>query len=330
MAALAFTAILVPVALQAWFWLERPPEPPAPREPAVVLYDDASRRFLSLPLETYLVGVVGAEMPASFAPEALRAQAVVARTYAMRHMRSLGGPGCAAHPPADVCSDPAESQAWHSEEWLLEHWRSAPSGTPSEAPGPQEKLARIRAAVSDTRGIIATYDGRPIDAVYFASSGGRTEDARYVWGRDVPYLTSVPSPDERDPFGDETARFSWEELARRLDLPMKDVSAVPPEKRFLVLSRTPSGRAFVVAVSGRLLNAVDVRAALGLRSTWITSVEADRDGVTLHTRGWGHGVGMPQYGAEAMAERGASYDEIIRHYYSGVSLVRWTAAMGSR
>ncbi|MBX5476128.1 MAG: stage II sporulation protein D [Clostridia bacterium] len=297
----------------------RPAGPPPPPEPDVLLYDDASGAYLKLPLETYLAGVVAAEMPASFDLEAMKAQAVVARTYAVRHLRAFGGGGCAAHPPADVCSSPEESQAWLSESELRKRWgREFPA-----------YWRKVNAAVRATRGLIALYGGEPIDAVYFAASGGRTEDARYVWGHVVPYLKSVPSPGERDPYEGATARFTWAEVAARLGIDPDAFLARPPSARFAVLSRTPSGRAFYVRAGAEILRATDVRARLGLRSTWIVAVEADRQGLTLHTKGWGHGVGLSQYGAQAMAERGRDFRAIVRWYYQGVEVEPWTEWAGS-
>ncbi|MBX6350919.1 MAG: SpoIID/LytB domain-containing protein [Clostridia bacterium] len=273
----------------------------------MLLYDDEAQRYRVLPLETYVAGVVSAEMPAGFPPEALKAQAVAARTYAVSHLRARGGPGCPSHPPADVCSVASESQAW------------APFVAAAGGPGggPAAALAAARA----TRGQVAVYRGRPIDALYFAASGGRTEDARYVWGRPVPYLVSVPSPGERDPWEGATRRLTWTELARALGVPRAELLARPPARRFVVVRRTPSGRAYVVSVAGRPLAATLVRARLGLYSTWIAAVRADPEGVTIVTNGFGHGVGLSQYGAAAMAEAHATYADILRHYYPGVSLV---------
>ncbi|MBE3589526.1 MAG: stage II sporulation protein D [Firmicutes bacterium] len=297
----------------------RPAAPPAPPEPVVLLYDDARRAFLKLPLETYLAGVVAAEMPASFAPEALKAQAVVARTYTLQHLRAFGGAGCAAHPPADVCSLPEESQAWLPQSALRQRWGAAF----------RANWRKVNAAVQATRGLVALYGGQPIDAVYFAASGGRTEDARFVWGRVVPYLKSVPSPGERDPYEGAAARFTWPELAQRLQLDTASLERRPPPDRFAVLSRTPSGRAFYVRVGDEILKATELRDRLDLRSTWIVAERADHQGLTLYTKGWGHGVGLSQYGAQAMAERGVDFRTIIRWYYQGVEVAPWTSWTGT-
>src|SRR5690606_23147314 len=148
-------------------------------------------RLVLVPLETYVRGVVAAETPPTFPLEALKAEAVVARPYAVRRMRVFGGAGCDRHPAADVCTDPGVHQAYAGDEELRRRWGSL------RYPAYRQ---RVEQAVEATRGLILMYDGRPIDAVYHSTSGGRTEAAEHVWGEAVPYLASVPSPyEERSP-----------------------------------------------------------------------------------------------------------------------------------
>src|SRR5690606_3710660 len=237
----------------------------------------------------------------------------VARTYAVRRMRVFGGAGCDRHPAADVCTDPGVHQAYAGDEELRRRWGSL------RYPAYRQ---RVEQAVEATRGLILMYDGRPIDAVYHSTSGGRTEAAEHVWGEAVPYLASVPSPyEERSPRAVQTVRLSWEELARRLELDL-DVPAAGGSGGQAVLEAlemTPSGRVKRLRVGTATLDSRNVRQRLNLNSTWF-SWQEDASGVTFSVRGYGHGVGMSQYGAEGMARRGWSYDGILAHYYPGTVL----------
>lgn len=279
----------------------------------VNVFDNESKRLLTLPLEDYVAGVVAAEMPASFAPEALKAQAAVARTYAVVRMRLFGGRGCPRHPAADVCTDPAEGQAWASKETLKRRWGSL--RFPSY-------WRKVNEAVDGTRGLIVVYANRPIDAVFHAASGGRTEDAEAVWGRAVPYLRSVPSPGERaERYDGVRATFSLAELADRTRVPLSEIRALRGEGKPVVsvLSRTPSGRVAQVRIGRAHLTGGEVREALGLNSTFFEwRLSGDR--IEVVTKGYGHGVGMSQYGADTLARGGADFRAILRHYYRGVQV----------
>lgn len=277
----------------------------------VRVWVDAERRLRVMSLEDYVRGVVAAEMPASFHPEALKAQAVVARTYTVRRLRALGGPGCPAHPEADVCTDPRTGQAFATPELLRRKW------------GPLRYLyylQKIAAAVDATRGLILTYGGAPADAVYHAASGGRTEDAVAVWGRAVPYLVSVPSPYETSPRLTRTVRVSLDRLAERLGLDRDAVAAAARAGTLIRVTRTSAtGRVLRVRVAGREFTGADLRQRLDLPSTLFRAT-VEGDAVVFQVRGYGHGVGMSQYGADGMARRGADFRAILRHYYPGVEI----------
>lgn len=271
-----------------------------------------SDRLVVMPLEEYVKGVVAAEMPASFPEEALKAQAVVARTYAVRRMRVFGGAGCDRHPAADVCTDPATHQAYAGEDELRRRWGSVRYGAYRQ---------RIDQAVEATRGQILMFDGRPIDAVYHSTSGGRTEAAEHVWGQPVPYLTSVPSPyEERAPRALQTLHVSWAELRERLRVDVTAAATGGSGTAVLeALETAPSGRIKRMRIGDATLDGREVRERLRLNSTWF-SWEVDAHGVTFSVRGYGHGVGMSQYGAEGMARRGSTYEAILAHYYPGTNL----------
>ncbi|MBQ9929499.1 MAG: stage II sporulation protein D [Oscillospiraceae bacterium] len=253
-------------------------------------------------LEQYVLGVVLAEMPAEFEEEALKAQAVVARTYALRRLLRRDH-----HADAAVCTDPGCCQAYMTKEEFLE------SGEPAAA---YDKIAR---AVALTEGQVLTYDGELIEATYFSCSGGRTEDALAVWGEAIPYLQAVDSPGEEnaDQYWEE-ARFTAEEFEEALG---RELSGTPKDwlgKRTF----TPGDGVQTMVIGGITYTGTRLRALLGLNSTAFL-MTADADGITVETLGKGHRVGMSQYGADAMAKSGSSYGEILLHYYQGTRIDKW-------
>ena len=250
-------------------------------------------------MDAYLVGVVLAEMPASFEDEALKAQAVVARTYAQKAYTSGG-----KHADGSVCTEPSCCQAYITEEDYL-----AKGGT-------VESVEKIRSAVHDTSGYVLTYEGSLIEATYFSCSGGSTEDAAAVWGTDFPYLRAVSSPGEEKAihYTDEVC-FSRQQLEGALGVKLTGSS----ESWFSEISYTSGGGVAAAMVGGQKFPGTKLRSLLGLRSTAFT-LEAAEDSVCITTRGYGHRVGMSQYGADAMAVSGSSYTEILAHYYPGTLL----------
>lgn len=269
---------------------------------------------VKLPLDRYLRGVVAAEMPASFPEEALKAQALAARTYTVYQL-SLYEKGRAipeSHHGAQLCTDHTHCKAYCE--------------TESEADKKWGKdadfyLDKIGKAVDDTCGIIATYKGEPIAAVFHSTSSQRTESAAAVWGNDTPYLVSVESPgSESSPRFKGEVKITQEDFkAKMLDTyPEMDFSQ-PPEKWFKASERSEAGGIIEVTVGGVRVKGTWLRQVLGLQSTNFTySVNGDE--LIFATTGYGHGVGMSQYGAKALAEQGKTYDEIIKWYYTGVEL----------
>ncbi len=249
-------------------------------------------------LESYLVGVVLAEMPASFEPEALKAQAVVARTYTRKRMNS------GKHGDAAVCMDSTCCQAYIA---------------PADYTGRDSDLERVRQAVAQTDGLVLCYGGQLIDATYFSCSGGTTEDAVAVWGQDVPYLQSVDSPGEEDaPRYWDTVTFTADSFAATLGI------SGDPAGWFTDVSYTEGGGVDTVTIGGKVFRGTKLRSLLGLRST-VFSWEVRGNEITITTRGFGHRVGMSQYGAQAMAEAGSDFRAILSHYYQGTALT----AMGA-
>ena len=263
-----------------------------------VIFRDSEGNSIREDMDRYLVGVVLAEMPALFEVEALKAQAVVARTYAWK-AGITGG----KHDDGSVCGEPSCCQGYLSEEAYL------PQG------GSARNVEKIRSAVQATSGEILTFEGQPIEATYFSCSGGRTEDAASVWGADFPYLQSVDSPGEEqaDHYRDEM-EFSISELETLLQISLGEV---PVEQ----ISYTEGGGVRSAVMGGKEFSGTQLRALLGLKSTAF-SVERREGTVVFLTRGYGHRVGMSQYGADAMAVAGSTYEEILSHYYSGTELTR--------
>lgn len=272
-----------------------------------VLLPDGTTETMGL--EDYLWGVLAAEMPASFQEEALKAQAVAARTYTLYHLAHPKE----AHPEADVCTDYACCQAWISREDRLAQW-------PEEE---QQSCAdRITAALEATRGQVLTWEGEPILAVFHASSAGKTRSAQAVWGRSVPYLVSVDSPEGE---GDAPNYYSVVTLAAQefSDLflaayPAADLSG-PCESWFGSPETDDSGAPAAFTVGGVTVTAQQLRSLCSLRSATF-EVECGEDKVTFYVTGYGHGVGMSQYGANVLAEQGMTYSEILAHYFPGTEL----------
>ena len=262
---------------------------------------------VELTMADYLWSVVAAEMPAAFEPEALKAQAVTARTYALWKMAT----GDADHPHADVCTDITCCQAYITPGQAAVNWESA-------AAAYQQKIA---SAVRDTDGQIITYQGEPIQAVFFSSAAGRTEDAVAVWGREVPYLVGVDSPEGEGIPNYETEVILPAAQVKKLILeqyPGADLSG-SPSKWFQNRTLTASGRVDTMDVGGITLKGPAVRALFDLRSACFT-VETSKDMVVFHVTGYGHGVGMSQYGANMLAKEGKTCEEILNWYYTGVEI----------
>ncbi len=294
---------------------------------SVTVFDESSGKAVSLDLEEYVKGVVAAEMPASFALEALKAQAVAARTFVLKRARSLGGTGCLAHPGADVCSASEHCQAWVP----LESLRKKLSYL--------EYLAfsrRIASAVESTAGMVITYQGQLIDAYYHAASGGSTDNSEEVWSAAVPYLRAVSTEFEaREPSFQERVGFTISELEEKLGVQLKqrkisrykvggkEVQVVTEEKAarpIEILSVSKAGRVKQVRIGDKVVSGYSLRTILGLKSTKLTYQLAG-DKVYFTTTGYGHGVGMSQYGADVMARAGKTYADILKHYYAGVEVV---------
>ena len=276
------------------------------------VWDTQARVIQPIGLEDYVQGVVAAEMPAAYASEALKCQAVAARTRAIYSCRSLGGNGCATRPDCDICTEAACCQGYLTAAEQQAKWGGEYAAC----------LSRTESAVRATAGQILTYDGLPIQVMYHASSGGMTEDAQAVFSEALPYLTSVESPGEEHAscFSADTT-YSLKEAATKLEdaFPGCGVTADGLPGQLRLQSTTASGRIATVLVGTQTVTGQALRHALNLRSTLITW-DAEGDTITFHTLGYGHGVGMSQAGAQAMAAAGSKYTDILAHYYPGTQL----------
>lgn len=266
-----------------------------------------------LTLDAYLLGVTAAEMPAAFAPEALKAQAVAARTYTLYKLASGGNHG----DTADICTDTACCQAYITMENARANW-----GSQADA-----YEAKLRAAVSETDGEVILYGGAPILAVFHSSSAGLTRSAGQVWQSDLPYLLPVDSPEDGAAIPNYYSRveFSPAELKGKLlaKFPAADLSGQHTDWLKNAV-RDSAGSVEAVDVGGITAKGSTVRAALGLRSACF-EWELQNGNFVFYVTGYGHGVGLSQYGANALAESGADYKAILTHYYTGVTVESYTS-----
>lgn len=270
----------------------------------ISVYLTQEKRLVPMTLEGYVCGVVAAEMPARYHLEALKAQAVAARTRVLSQMEKGG---CSLHPGADICTDSAHCQGYATMDECREKWKD----------GYEAYRDRILQAQRETRGQVLTYGGELITVFYHAMSGGRTEDAATVFAQSFPYLVSVESAGEESAGGFWTeTKLSFDEIAQRLGM---GITPQDVQRSLSIGGYTPSGRVSAMQIGEETMDASAFRQALGLRSTWF-SITADQEGVTFLQRGYGHGVGMSQTGANSMAAQGSGYTDILAHYYRGTTL----------
>lgn len=262
----------------------------------------------------YLKGVLPAEMPPEYDIEALKAQAVVARTYLYQKIASGG------HNDADICDSPAHCQAYYSTEQILKIWERSKGWDEATRQLHAEKVAE---AVDATENIAVTYNGEYIRAYFHACSGGKTENVSNIWGKqNIPYLVSVESLGEEDYKNYSSAvKLSVSELQTKLNTEATLKCSIDVNRGDVVkiLSYTDTGRVDKVEIGGVIYTAEKLRTLLGLRSTNF-KVKYENKEVTFSVTGNGHGVGMSQVGANYYASLGYTFDEIITHYYTGVDV----------
>lgn len=260
-----------------------------------------SNEVESIPLEQYVASVVASEMPAEFELEALKAQALAARTYIVQYMLATGSVD-----PEPIITDTVQHQVYKNQDELKEQWGADFNW----------KMEKITDAVLETAGQILTYQEKPITPAFFSTSNGKTENAEDYWENPLPYLISVESP--------------WDVVSPRY-LDQKSIAIADVESLLGIqlnaqieqapTTYTNSGRVKTVQLGGEFFTGREIREALNLRSTDF-EIEQKDDHLIFTTKGFGHGVGMSQYGANGMAEEGKTYAEIVAHYYQGVEISR--------
>ncbi len=278
---------------------------PAPDTMSLDMHNHNTGQSAKIGLEDYIVGVVCAEMPAGFEPEALKAQAVAARTYALRKISSD-----AKHENgADICTDFTHCQAFVLEDEARNNW-----GDKFD-----KYYSKIKAAVYSTAGQCLTYDDSYAMTVFHACSNGVTEKASEVWSSDVPYLQSVKSAGDtlkRDYI--TTNEFSYDDFISILENHLK--KPVNKDENPIGDTELTSGNnVSVICLFGNNIKGTDIRKIFGLKSTAF-ELEYKDGKFVFSVSGNGHGVGMSQYGAQGMAQKGSTYKEILSHYYPGTAL----------
>jgi stage II sporulation protein D len=284
------------------------PAPPSEPPPSLTISILDGDQTLTMDLETYLVGVVAGEMPASFEEEALKAQVVAARSFILYRIAPPG----AAHPGAAVCDDAACCLAYRDEQSLRELWGGAYS----------TYVERMRTAVRETDGQYLAYEDAVVQAVFHSSSAGFTESSAALWSP-VPYLLSVSSPETKEdvPNYITTVEVSAEDFRKSvLEVSPASNLSGPPDTWLGETRLDVSGRVESVAVGGAKVTGSTLRGLFSLRSTCFT-LEYTGGSFLFTVTGYGHGVGMSQYGANVMAIEGSDYREILAHYYPGTALV---------
>ena len=269
-----------------------PPPPPTPSEPMVTLYRSIGT-IETMSLEDYVVGVVSGEMPASFATEALKAQSVIARTYALKRIEQN-----------QILKDDVSNQVYKDNSQLKALW-----GTSFDT-----YYNKIKKAVEATKGQTLTYGGKYIEAVYHSTSNGITEDAMAVWGNNFPYLKPVDSHWDLD------ASSYLKETEKEFHVLSSIIGLdFTTDTNIEVLSRTAGNRIDKIKIDDKIFSGVELRNLLGLRSADF-DIRIEDGKTIITTRGYGHGVGMSQYGANGMAKEGYNYKQILEHYYPNTNI----------
>jgi len=276
------------------------------------VYMHSTKRIEEVGLEEYVKGVVASEMPGAFHIEALKAQAVAARTKALYQRIKYGEEGNPNHPGAEVCND-VHCQVFRTRDELRnvkgENWM-------------RDYFPKIEEAVESTRGLVATYDGMMIDPLYHSTSGGRTENSEDVFATMAPYLRSVESPYEQaSSHLEDTVVISTNEFITKVNNYYKNAGLSKSNivDSLEILERSEGGRIIKMKVGNKVLTGRNIRELFGLKSADFKIVISG-DQMTFITRGYGHGVGMSQYGADGMAQEGYKYDQILKHYYQGIQI----------
>lgn len=263
-------------------------------EKTVTIKNNETKEEKNLELEEYIIGVVAGEMPASFEIEALKAQAIAARSYAMNKINT-------SNETYDLVTD-VTNQVYITTDEMKNKWQS-------EYDYYYEK---IKNAVLETQGLVMKYNDEIISAYYFAMSNGSTEDVSLVFGESKDYLQSVDSSwDENVKNFTVETNITKEEFCKKLDISCDDIIIKD-------IKRSETNRVNEITINNKKFKGTKVRSLLNLRSTDF-DIEIN-ESIKITTKGYGHGVGMSQYGANEMAKNGSTYEEILKHYYNNIEI----------
>ncbi len=271
----------------------------------VKVMNASSKNITEIDLKEYLIGVVAEEVNPAFHEEAIKAQVVAAHTkleYTKLHKNDdLKG--------ADITDNPASHQGFLTEDEQKEKWGENYT----------EYYKKIAKCVDEVLNVTITYDNKPINAIFHAISNGQTENASDVWGGNYPYLVSVQSvSDKLSPAYHSKATFTSEEFMKKVSKKGAKTSE-NPEKWIEKITNTPTGMVSKIVIGGKEFKGTEIRTLFGLKSSTFT-VKYEDNSFTFTVCGYGHGVGMSQYGADYMARQGFTYSEILKHYYTGVNI----------
>ena len=259
--------------------------------------DEQTNIIKEIPFEEYIKGVVAGEMPATFELEALKAQAVASRSYAMYQMAAT------KDKDYDVVNTTA-NQVYLTDEQLKNNWKE-------DYP---KKINKIKTAIAETSGEYLTYNGKIVNAMFFSTSVGATENSEEVFVSALPYLRSVDSTwDKESPVYIDTYTFTLEDFYKKLNLPYNQTLKIE------VTEKTSTGRTKTIKINGEEMKGRGLATKLSLRSNYFDIVQ-NQNNITITTKGFGHGVGMSQYGANGMAKEGYKYDQILKHYYKNTEI----------
>lgn len=280
----------------------------------IKVFDPDTKMVNELTLDDYVKGVVAAEMPAEFHIEALKAQAIASRTYAISRSVKYNE-GHPDHDNAPLCSG-IHCQAYlslnqleqiHGTDWIEKYW------------------GKIEEAVDSTKGLVIYYEGLIIEPLYHSTSGGMTEDAVDVFAVDSPYLKSVESPyEENAPRYRAVINLTAEEFIGKINKKFPDAKMTKDDflEKIKLVEKTPSGRVKRLAINDNIVDGREIRDLFSLNSTnFKISYDKGLNLMEIETYGYGHGVGMSQWGANGMAKNGQDYQEILEHYYNGIEII---------
>ena len=266
----------------------------------VRVYRENLNKIEKVPIEEYVVGVLAGEVPVSFEIEALKAQAVASRSYVMYQIKK------SRNRDYDVV-DTVKNQVYLDTSLQKNRWKDEYINN----------VNKIKKAVLDTAGEYLEYNGEVVEALFFSTSTGMTENSEEIFSNEVPYLRSVSSTwDEISPVYVDSKEFKKDEFYKLLNITYQEKLDIK------VINTTSTGRVVEVLINNKKFSGKDVCSKLKLRSSYFSIIEYD-DIIVVSTKGYGHGVGLSQYGAQGMATEGYKYDEILKHYYSGVEIKKF-------